>query len=164
MSNAAGVSIATMVVGAAATATATASASGSTSASAVSSSSSSGLSTGAKAGIGVSVALGAIIASGGVAFFVLRRRKNTTTAGGTMAELPVSAAAASAGTKHDEKRDRKDLPNEMEAVGALRGNLVELPASQGHSELHGKSITEQDMIARVDDRAAAGYDGAYRGN
>jgi hypothetical protein len=41
---------------------------------------------------------------------------------------------------------------------------VELLTSLSHSELHGKSMSEQERIARVDDRAAAGYDGAYRGN
>jgi hypothetical protein len=129
----------------------------------VPSSSSSGLLTGAKAGIGVGVALGAIIAMGVIAVFVLRRKRNTND-GTFKAEMPASGALAFSGTKQDEKQYRKDVPSEMGTDSATQDHLVELPTSPRHSELHGKSMNEQGRIARADDRAAAGYDGAYRGN
>jgi len=147
------VAIATTVVGAAATASAGSVAS-------VTPSSSSGLSTGAKAGIGVGVAIVAILAIGLIAFFVLRRRKRSTS------KAPHQAEMHGSGIGSDEKhfRDAKIAPSEIGTDGAMTGHTVELPTSRSHAELPGEGMTERERIARVDDRAAAGYEGAYRGN
>jgi hypothetical protein len=93
---------------------------------------------------------------------VLRRGKRSTNDGPFKAEMPAPGVLASGGTKQDEKQYRKDVPNEMGTDSARQIHLVELRRPLSHSELHGKSMSEQEQIVRVDDRAAAGYDGVYR--
>jgi hypothetical protein len=154
-SSAASVAIATTVVGAAATASASSSASATPAPS-----SSSGLSTGAKAGIGVGVAIVALVAIGLIAFFVLRRRKRSTSKAPYQAEMH----APGAGRGEKQFYDSKIAPSEIGTDGATTGHMVELPASRSHAELPAEVMTERERIARVDDRAAAGYEGAYRGN
>ncbi|KAH7230914.1 hypothetical protein BKA59DRAFT_535872 [Fusarium tricinctum] len=98
--------------------------------------STSSLSTGAKAGIAVGSAIGGLGAIGLVAWLVLRRKNRKSSQ---------QLTDSDAGKPNEETRYElhDERTHEMHAQ-----NLVELPADYG----------------RVDDRAAAGYDGAYRGH
>ncbi|KAF4435068.1 agglutinin isolectin 1 precursor [Fusarium acutatum] len=95
-----------------------------------------GLSTGAKAGIAVGCVIGGLGAIGLVGFLVLRSKNRKSSQ---------QLSDSDAGKPHEETRYElhDERTHEVHAQ-----NLVELPADYG----------------RVDDRAAAGYDGAYRGH
>ncbi|KAF5980438.1 agglutinin isolectin 1 precursor [Fusarium coicis] len=95
-----------------------------------------GLSTGAKAGIAVGSVIGGLGALGLVGFLVLRGKKRKSSQ-----QLEDSDAGKPTEETRYELHDERT--HEMHAQ-----SLVELPADYG----------------RVDDRAAAGYDGAYRGH
>jgi uncharacterized membrane protein len=144
------VSVATTVVGGVATGSASAEVGGS---------GSGGLSGGAKAGIGVGVAVVVLLIIGAAVFFVLKKRRGRT------ARVPFQAEMSADGSgKEKQTHDGKIVPSEMGTEGAVGKHVVELPTSASHAELPAVGMTEKERIARVDDRAAAGYDGAYRGN
>ncbi|KAJ3458024.1 hypothetical protein MRS44_012133 [Fusarium solani] len=120
------------------TSSTTSSATSSTASSANSSTDSStgSLSTGAKAGIAVGSVIGGLGAIGLLAWLLIRRRKNNK-----KPSLPKMDEAA--GIRDNEAR--YEMPEQ---------SLVELPADYARVQ----------EMKRVDDRVAAGYDGAYRGH
>jgi hypothetical protein len=107
-----------------------------------------GLSGGAKAGIGIGVAVIVLAIIGAAAFFVLKRRR------GRNEKAPPYQRGVEMPAAGEKQYDGK--PVEMSA----QGQAVELPTRMSAAELP----TEKERIARVDDRVAAGYEGAYRGN
>lgn len=72
--------------------------------------------------------------------------------------------SSEAGKDEKHLHNAKTAPSEMGTEGAMTGRVVELPTSASHAELPAGVMNERDRIARVEDRVAAGYDGAYRGN
>lgn len=120
-----------------------------------------GLSSGAKAGIAIAVVVIALAIIGAIAFFVLKRRRGHQRMGNEAAppyERGVEMPAASA---QEKQYDGKPIEMSSESAG---GNVVELPTRMSAAELPAGGMSEKERIARMDERVAAGYDGAYRGN
>ena len=97
---------------------------------------------------------------GALAFFLLRRRRRN--ARGEEKDPTVGAGAARKSELGTEKpagaptyRRGADVKNDAPPS--------ELPAVSSPQELPADE-QEKQRVARVDDRAAAGYEGAYRGN
>jgi LPXTG-motif cell wall-anchored protein len=104
----------------------------------------------------MAVVLGLVLI-GALAFFLLRRRRRNARGGHAAsdgmarkseldAEKPVPAPVHAG----DANVKPYAQPSELSAVSRPQ----ELPAND----------RERDRLAKVDDRAAAGYEGAYRGN
>ncbi|RSL60825.1 hypothetical protein CEP53_005300 [Fusarium sp. AF-6] len=113
----------------------TASTDSSTTSPAASSTGSSSLSTGAKAGIAVGSVIGGLGAIGLLVWLLIRRKNRKPS---SLEKMDSGAGIRNDGVRYEMHEQ----------------SLVELPAGYDR---------EQDM-KRVDDRAAAGYDGAYRGH
>ena len=97
---------------------------------------------------------------GGLAFFLLRRRRRNARGG---QRDPIFGAGTA---RRSELGTEKPVEAPTYARGAdVKQNdpLSELPAVSSPQELPADEQEKQRVI-RVDDRAAAGYEGAYRGN
>lgn len=116
--------------------------------------------TGFKAGISIMAVILALTLIGGIAFFLFRRRRAHTRAGHS---LPTTSEGTA--TKPELDAD-KPLPTLGYAGnGYVKPNLPlsELSAVASPQELPAMD-NEKVRMVKVDERAAAGYDGAYRGN
>jgi hypothetical protein len=119
---------------------------------------SSGMSTGAKAGIAVGVVIVLVGILGVGAFFLRRRRR----AGSDVAPPQYSAEVydyKSTAKLEAEKNYYYEMGN-VDSRKSGNADVAELPMSAAEEA----AARERARIARVNDRAAAGYDGAYRGN
>ena len=85
---------------------------------------------------------------GSLIFFIIRRRRDKKQAG------PFIGHDETPGAKGYNKRSELEThPSELSGLTISQ----ELPTYE-------KRTNDKDRVARVDDRAAAGYEGAYRGN
>jgi flagellar biosynthesis/type III secretory pathway M-ring protein FliF/YscJ len=109
------------------------------------------LSTGAKAGIAVGSIIFALAVIGAIAWYVIRRRKTKPAeemdADWSQSKSPMIATVS--GT----------VAHEMDGS---KNEVSELASGQRIMELDASNRGERNAL--VDDRAAAGYDGAYRGH
>ena len=120
------------------------------------------MSTGAKAGIAVGVITIVIAALGVLAFFLIRRRRVAK------AESPPRYSESQPTMEFYDYKSTAKLEHEknnfyeMDTRKHANASVAELPVPLTAAEE--AAARERARIARVDDRAAAGYDGAYRGN
>lgn len=118
------------------------------------------MSTGAKAGMGIGIAAAAILVLAVLAFFLRRRRRVVE------AESPPGYSDAQPISEfYDPKSTAKieqDRGQYYEMDSRRYVDPVELPTPVNAREE--AAMKERERVRRVDERAAAGYGGAYRGN
>lgn len=116
------------------------------------------MSTGAKAGIAVGVVFLLVGILGAGVFFLRKKRRVASDA-----EPPRYSAEVYDYKSTAKLEAEKNYYYEMGNVDSRKGgnaDVAELPMSAAEEA----AAKERARIARVNDRAAAGYDGAYRGN
>jgi len=113
------------------------------------------LTPGAKAGIAVG-AVAALVAVFGLLMFFLRKRR----LGAKETDPPQYSAEVYDYKATAKLENEKNNYYEMDTRKAFNPNVAELPMSPEEEA----AAKERARIARMEDRVAAGYDGAYRGN
>lgn len=126
------------------------------------------LSVGAKAGIAVGSIAFAIAAIGIIAWYVLRRRRRGGSKElGTVVEADADTRPQSLPKEKPAEvgvNERLMPRSNVYEMGNNFSGAAELPSDVTRSELGDGARNENDSKQWVDDRAAAGYDGAYRGH
>jgi hypothetical protein len=130
------------------------------------------MSTGAKAGVGVGIGAVALIGLVSAVFLILRRRRSKTSRSELAGDGPPGTGYSERKlTGYDQPLTEFYDPKSTSKLEQKRTEYYELdnkkwvePVELPADSKEEAARKERERIARVDARAAAGYDGAYRGN